>query len=197
MWFVLVLVVAAALAHADPVDPRIIIEGAEESVGVPGTFEFESNSMGGGFLHFFNGTNEDWISLKITTNIPSLANPLFTADSTLFRHAIPPPDPQPGDTSLTFMFFGVDEAFPGIPARSSFIVGLNNPIDGMDITGPGAEYGKGGWDPGQTFVAVATPIPEPGTWLLMVSGFLVWGLARVSRQISSRRGVLFRRRYQR
>lgn len=196
-WVVAALSLAVSAAHAGTIpDPKILVMGSGYSTPVYGlSFTFAANSSGGGSRDFCNASGIDWVELSIATAMPygwvegvwvALDSPAYyDVGSSLFTDS----GLSFGTNSLTIRLFGLDDGHNGIP----FIEDPPGPgskaeLDNEDPWGShffisldnAQTPGVGGWlgknqNP-LVFGATANPVPEPGTFALVLGGLLVLGL---------------------
>lgn len=160
-------------ANMDISDPTCI-----DCINPVGTsFTFNSNGAGGGFLEFTNNSGVDWTSLNIIeTGVPAfigdVQNIFLSSNAFTNFQAI-----DQADGSTLIRFFGVstdcslaiDVVLPcGILSGQLFTINLNDA--GTSPTG------SGGWLDANgnsiSFAAVANPVPEPASLLLLGSGIV-------------------------
>jgi PEP-CTERM motif len=152
----LVLVVAAAGASANAVDPSIIIR---DPLGCPAnncivltsnTWSFNVPSGGFGLLHFLNSSGNDWTML-ILTELGVAAN-LVSCQSDVFSCSVVPFGQNGAQIILT-----ATGGLPGLPDNTSFEILL-------------ACGSCPKWPAGLLFNAAAGAVPEPGTMALLLTG---------------------------
>jgi hypothetical protein len=191
VWLVAALVLVASVARASGTpDPKILVAGTGYSQTLYGpTFGFAANATGGGNFDFLNNSGQDWTELHITTAMPygylgeswvpldnseyyDVSSDLFTDSAIRF-----------GASTLTIDLFGLDVEHNGIPTAilkqggagkdgwgAHFLISLDN-IDTPEV---------GGWfgvdHAPLSFDASANPVPEPGTFALLLGGLVVGAL---------------------
>lgn len=172
-----VLLVAATVAYADPIDPGIIIGGGSGSFHVTSTPFFFSDADGSGpgtnclFLGpgfstganpdpcvFFNATGFAWTTLDFFVVDPTLATLTVNCQANFFFTGCTATSL--GGGLYQFSFFG-----------GTWPVGSEGGEAVIDITTLGQ------WPTGTTFQAVAN-IPEPATMLLTATGLASFYLRR-------------------
>jgi hypothetical protein len=146
-----VLIMACVIrmhATAEPIDPRLIMNGGHQSPCTPtpvgDDFSFMADSMGGGSLCFINDTTQNWTFLEIITPTPEPTY-VITCGGTSFTNCVILP--QSGDFTIVDFYGG-----PGILAGNEFFIDL----------------GTSGWPPDGVFQALANP--EPSTLALSLVG---------------------------
>ncbi len=154
---VIVIALCAVAAHANPIDPGIIIRdplgcSAGNCVTITGlTFNFSVPSAGFGVLHFLNASGVNWTSLILTEVGVAAVN--VTCSSDVFSCSVV----SFGQNGAKIVLTAVGSALPGIPNGNSFEVIL------------GCVNGNC-WPGGLQFQAAANAVPEPGTLALMLTG---------------------------
>ena len=159
--FVLAIAISLSVvaAHADSVDPGIIIN---DPLGCPGnncttitqlTFGFNVPSTGFGVLHFLNATGVTWHSLLLTETGEAAVN--ISCSSNVFSCAVSPLGQNGAKILLTAI-----GGLTGIPNGNSFEVVL------------GCARGDcPKWPDGLGFEATANAtVPEPATMALLLTG---------------------------
>jgi hypothetical protein len=155
----IVLAVCAAAAHANGIDPSIIIRDpvgcpSHTCVSVPGlTFGFQVPSAGFGVLHFLNTSGVTWTSLIFTETGVAAANISFSCSSNIVSCVLMPLGQNGAKLVLTGLGAG-----QGIPSGNSFevILGCVN---------------SNCWPGGLQFEVVANAaVPEPATMALLLTG---------------------------
>jgi hypothetical protein len=191
------LSLSVSAAHSSTVpDPKILVAGTGYSQPLYElSFTFAANSTGGGSFDFQNASGVDWGELDIMTSMPygyvdgswvpldnpayyEVASDLFASSALFF-----------GANSLAIRLFGLDGEHHGIPYSPFFPPGKSE--DGKSDAPPfGSHFlinldnadtpGVGGWFDANhgplSFDGVATPVPEPGTFALVLGGLLAIGL---------------------
>ncbi len=152
----MVLALCAAAAHADAIDPRIIIR---DPVGCPSnacvtvtgnTFSFTVPSSGFGILHFLNSSGATWNTLSLTENGVAAANISCSAD--IFSCTVVAVGQNGAKIVLTALVPG-----QGIPTGNSFEILLSCVSSNC-------------WPGGLQVEAAANAVPEPGTMALLLTG---------------------------
>jgi hypothetical protein len=148
-------------ATAEPIDPRLIMNGGHQSPCTPtlvgNDFDFSADGMGGGSLCFINDTTQNWTFLEIKTPTPEPTY-VITCGGTSFTNCVILP--QSGDFTIVDFSGG-----PGILAGNEFFVDL----------------GTSGWPPNGVFQAFANPVPEPSTLALSLISLAPLLVRRLSR----------------
>ena len=154
----MVIALGAVAAHADGIDPGIIIK---DPVGCPSgncipitgmSFSFGVPSGGFGLLHFLNASGVTWNSLTLTEiGVPAIN---VTCSSDVFSCGVV----AFGQKGATIVLTAVN-GLPGIPNGNSFelILGCTNGKCPL-------------WPAGLQFSAAANAVPEPGTLALLLTG---------------------------
>lgn len=154
----IVIALCAVAAHANSVDPGIIIN---DPVGCPGgscipitglSFSFSVPSGGFGLLHFLNASGVTWNSLILTeVGVPAIN---VTCSSDVFSCGVV----SFGQNGAKIVLTAIN-GLPGIPNGNSFeiIMGCANGQCPL-------------WPAGLEFSAVANAVPEPGTMALLLTG---------------------------
>jgi hypothetical protein len=157
---VLAIVVSMSVvaAHADTVDPGIIIR---DPVGCPSNqcvsitslnFSFSVPSGGFGLLHFLNASGVTWTSLTLTELlVPAVA---VSCTSDVFSCSVVPF----GQNGAKIMLTAVG-GLPGILNGHSFEIILGCVKGECPL-----------WPAGMQFDAVANAVPEPGTMAFLLTG---------------------------
>lgn len=155
--FAMLIVLSAVAAHADSIDPGVIIR---DPVGCPSgncipvfglTFSFTTPASGTGALHFLNASGVRWTSLILTeVGVPSVN---VSCSSNVFSCSVV----SFGQNGAKIVLTAVG-AFTGIPAGNSFEIIL------------GCANGHcPAWPAGLQFDAAAN-VPEPATMALLLTG---------------------------
>ena len=162
------------------------------------TFTFAANQDGGFCAGFGNHSGMNFDSLTLLTTIPTVSPTIFCSPEPYFLSCNYSEDI--AANTLTIQFFGLDGTFgthhgipvapdctagslclPGTPQPDNFFINLNNPVcppTGGPCTQPFDALGAGDWltngDP-NIFNIVAnvrepTSVPEPATWLMLLTG---------------------------
>ncbi len=162
------LTLAGLLAHATPVDPVFSMDDPSLGSSVGLGFTFSANPSGGGVLSFTNDSGVEYtrldffVTLSVNDTITCLPQPFFNTCQFTFTSV------GNGNGLFDIGVFNVPSSAGGIAPGQSFVVDLNNLVDGALNPDPN---GVGGWGPGNTFTAVVNDAPEPASWLLLTAGF--------------------------
>lgn len=153
--FVLVVAIGSMAAHADTLDPRIIIRdplGCPSNSCTPVGLNFTFNVPQGGFglLHFINVSGVTMNSLILTETGVAAANVSCSAD--IFSCSVVPFGQNGAKLVLAALTPGA-----GILNGSSFEVILSC-------------VNQTCWPSNLQFTATANTVPEPGTMALMLTG---------------------------
>lgn len=165
---VLLVSLAAITVHADgvPNDARIIVGHDPNNNGCGLTFTITVNVMGGGHKPCRNDSGVEWTGLDFFVNLPT------GTDLTQFKSVCSPTTPfstcspvptivsVSGGTETVEIMFLNGHIGTG-PSDSLFFVSLNNDSSDME--------GAGGWTKG-TIITGKAVVPEPSTFLLLLSG---------------------------
>jgi hypothetical protein len=139
------------------------------------SFNFGSDSSGGGDFGFTNETGQTWTTLDVIVTVASFEP--ITCGSVAFVTCTVIPLTPVNQSPVTFdIMFGPNPS-AGITNLENFTINLNE--NGNQNTDPN---GAGGWTPGREFAAVANA-PEPGTLVLGVLGVLflaIYSLPRLA-----------------
>jgi hypothetical protein len=143
-----------------------------------------TNATGGMCRAFGNYTGAPITSVKFTTTIPDAnADPMICSAAPYFESCDFVVDTL--DDTITVEFFGTNSDHPGIPVAppgttlvDNFFINLNNPTvcdaNGNNCTQPDTSTGVGDWLSGgapEVFTAAINgAVPEPATWMLLLSG---------------------------
>jgi hypothetical protein len=166
-----VVLLSIAAAHADGVDPTIIIRDpvgcpSHQCVAITGlSFKFGVPKAGFGVLHFLNASGVSWHSLLLTeVGVPAVD---VKCSSDVFSCSVV----ALGTNGAKIVLTAIRDQ-PGIPAGNSFEIILGCPKGNCPH-----------WPPGLDFTAKAN-VPEPATLLLLSTGL---GLIATRRRRSSTR----------
>ena len=186
--------------HAGSIpDPKILVAGSGYSeVLYELNFTFAANATGGGSFDFYNASGVDWVELSIATPMPygfiddvwvaldsptyyDVSSDLFVSSALSF-----------GAGGLTIRFSGLDDGHNGIPSLDRSLKGEAEDDDPDEPEGPRGSHfsvnldtdpgtpGEGGWlgleSSPLAFAASANPVPEPGTFVLVLGSLLAVGL---------------------
>lgn len=165
------LFTATVLVKADPIDPVISVSDPDTGTPVFGTsFEFSSNTVGGGFLSFVNQSQLDWKGLAIVVT-QETGTPIVCSGGPFFSSCLISSIPQAGNLSLFTLNLVLLTKEGGLPNNELFTINLNDYVNNVQPVDPN---GSGGWGDRTPFRAQVTDYvlatPEPGTWLLFVLG---------------------------
>jgi hypothetical protein len=169
----MLLVVGSVMAFADGInDPQIIIHGAGSSnvcpvggcKGITGlTFSFTIPAGGSGSLFFTNNSGQNWTSLALVEQCPNGVCAVPAVDikchSSLF-HSCTVETLKNGDVEILLQVSNSENPNTGIKNGQNFAISF-------------ACVAKSCWPGGVNFGAGAngaSPVPEPGTIALMVTG---------------------------